>query len=207
MNTIRNLLQDADPLRHQQERPADERDRLRQVVVAAASNVPAGPATYFPSRIAFLASLVLLIASASAILGWRIWPHGSATLQAAVRFEVRLAENSPGTGLQEAHVTGSGNVLYLHPEVIVSNSDILRSRVVAGSRPAQFSIAVVFTDLGSEKMRQASASHLGKPLAIIVDGEVVSAPTLRSPITDSALINGDYTQAEAERIASGMAIQ
>ena len=53
-------------------------------------------------------------------------------------------------------------------------------------------------------MRRATANHLGKPLAVLIDGEVVMAPTLRSPVSDSALISGDFSQAEAERIVNGI---
>jgi preprotein translocase subunit SecD len=205
MNTIRNLLQNADPVRYEPERPAAERDRLRQTVIRATSPDSAGSARPARSRITLLATLALIVAGAS--MGWRIWPHGGATLQAAVRLEVRLAENSPAAGLQETRVSGSGNVVYLHPEVIVSNGDIARTRVVPGNGPARFGVAVVFTEAGSERMRQATASHIGKPLAIIIDGEIAAIPILRSPISDSALISGDFTKTEAERIANGMTIR
>ena len=57
---------------------------------------------------------------------------------------------------------------------------------------------------GAEKMRQAAMNHLGRPLAILLDGDVVSAPTVKSPIGAAAVISGDYTRADAERIAQGM---
>ena len=53
-------------------------------------------------------------------------------------------------------------------------------------------------------MRQSTANHLGKPVAILINGDVVSAPTLKSPIGAAAVISGDYTQADAQRIAAGM---
>jgi preprotein translocase subunit SecD len=42
-------------------------------------------------------------------------------------------------------------------------------------------------------------------MAVLIDGAVVMAPVVRSPITDSAVITGNFTQAEAERIADGIA--
>jgi preprotein translocase subunit SecD len=41
---------------------------------------------------------------------------------------------------------------------------------------------------------------------MLIDGEVVAAPTLKSPIGDAAVISGDFTQSEAQRIADGMRI-
>jgi len=36
---------------------------------------------------------------------------------------------------------------------------------------------------------------------------VISAPTLRSAISDSAVITGTFTREEAERIANGLTIR
>jgi preprotein translocase subunit SecD len=41
-------------------------------------------------------------------------------------------------------------------------------------------------------------------MAILLDGKVVMTPVVRSPITDSAMITGNFTRAEAERIADGI---
>jgi preprotein translocase subunit SecD len=43
-------------------------------------------------------------------------------------------------------------------------------------------------------------------VAILIDGEVVLAPIVRSAIGDEAMITGDSTQAEAERIAAGIGV-
>ena len=56
---------------------------------------------------------------------------GTVDLRAAVRFEVRLAEDNPAGGLQAARV-GTDRTIYLHPEAIVTNSDIATARVVPG---------------------------------------------------------------------------
>jgi preprotein translocase subunit SecD len=76
--------------------------------------------------------------------------------------------------------------------------------VAPGGTPSTFNIGIRFNEAGAEKMRRATANHLGKPLAVLIDGEVVMAPTLRSPVSDSALISGDFSQAEAERIVNGI---
>ena len=57
----------------------------------------------------------------------------------------------------------SNRTVYLHPEIVVTNSDIARSRVIPGESPSQFGIDVQLTSAGAEKMRQATMSHLGKP--------------------------------------------
>ena len=77
-------------------------------------------------------------------------------------------------------------------------------RRVGGAAASTFSVTVTFNADGAAKMFRATQSHIGRPLAMLVDGEVVIAPVVRSPITTSAIISGNYTRAEAERIVAGI---
>ena len=139
------------------------------------------------------------------VVGSEVWSRGDTTLQAAaVRFEVRLAEPQQAAGLREARIAGSNQVVYLHHEIIVSNGDISQSRVVQGDSPSRFGVVVEFKAEGAEKMRLATGNHVGRPLAILIDGDVVTAPVLRSSISRLAVISGDYTKAEADKIVSGI---
>jgi hypothetical protein len=44
-----------------------------------------------------------------------------------------LVEDKPAPGLQQAKVSGSDRLVYLHDEVIVTNADIADARIVQGS--------------------------------------------------------------------------
>ena len=206
MKTVRDLLRNTDPLRHEPDRLAEERDRLRQAIVVAASDATAPLSNWFRARIALFAAVALAVIAIVAV-GSQLWSPGGATLQAAVRFEVRLAEDHPAAGLREARVPGSNRAIYLHQEVIVSNSDIAQSRVVPGDSATRFGVAVEFNASGAQRMRQATANHIGKPVAVLIDGEVVTGPVLRGPIGTLGLISGDYTRAEAERMVSGIGVR
>ena len=106
-------------------------------------------------------------------------------------------------GLIVAQIGDSGRLIYLHPEIVVSNDDISESSLVdeGGGR---VSIALRFEPAGAERLRQATQAHIGKPMAILIDGRVVMAPTLRGAISDSAMITGVYTKAEAQRVVEGI---
>ncbi len=54
-------------------------------------------------------------------------------------------------------------------------------------------------------MKEATARHIGRPMAILIDGAVVMAPVVRSAVTDSAVITGNFALSEPERIADGLA--
>ena len=105
-------------------------------------------------------------------------------------------------GLVRATVQNSGRQIFLHDERVVTNNDVVQARVVESN--GRFSIAITFTPNAAARMATATATHAGRPLAIIVDGEVIAAPTVRSPLTNEALITGDFTRAEAENISAGL---
>jgi preprotein translocase subunit SecD len=149
-------------------------------------------------------ALILVLISA---LGSHIWLPLVGDVQGAVRFEVRLAEDKPAPGLRESKVQDSGRTVYLHSEVIVDNGDIATARIIPDSNPSQYAIDLKFIESGADKMRKASGNHIGKPMAILLDGQVVMAPTLRSPIGDSAVVTGHFTRAEAERIVNGIGMR
>src|SRR4051794_38281619 len=100
MTTIRDILRDADPLRHEPLVLDTRRDRLRQSLIAAVLGSTSASASRRTSLL-LLATVVLTVVSVIAV-GSRMWSEGGATLQAAIRFEVRLAEDQPIAGLREA---------------------------------------------------------------------------------------------------------
>jgi hypothetical protein len=205
MTTVRDLLRDADPVRHEPHERERDRERLRHDVLAAAARVTVPSRAWFRTPGALLAAVALILVGIVAV-GSQSWSRGSATLQAAVRFEARLAETQPAAGLREARVPGSDRVIYLHPQVIVTNDDIAQSRVIQGDGPSHFGVGLEFNPAGAEKMRQATAGHIGGPVALRIDGEVAAAPIVRAVIGTSAVISGDYTRAEAERIVRGIGL-
>lgn len=204
MKSVRNLLQEADPLQHEPLTSA-ERDFRRQALLEAASGARAPAGVRSRSRIRFFVTVALAVIAIS-FLGSRMRSPFVSDLQAAVRFEVRLAEDKPAPGLRAAKISGSSRSVYLHDEVILNNGDIAAARAIPGGT-AQFSISVEFSASGAEKMRRATANHIGKPVAILLDGQVVMTPVVRVPIGGSAVITGNFTKAEAERIVNGVRLR
>ena len=90
------------------------------------------------------------------------------------------------------------------PEIIVTTSDIAASTVMPGDSPLHFWIDVRLNADAADAMRRVTAEHFGRPVAILIDGEVVSARTVKSVIGAAAMISGDYSRADAQRIADGM---
>lgn len=204
MKTVRELLQDADPLQSESMSPAQYNFR-RQAILEAASDVRV-PAEVKSRPLVLVLAMLALVVIAASFLGGHVWPIFVGDVQAAVRFEVRLAEDRPAPGLRGAKVSGSDRSVYLHKEVIVDNSDIAAAQIVPDDGTSRYGVGLEFNASGAEKMRQATMNHIGKPVAILIDGQVVVAPTLRSVIGASAVVNGTYTRTQAERIVNGIGI-
>jgi len=200
MKTVPDLLRHADPLREDSAHLDDARDRIRRTVIAAASVAPLRTTPRPPRRVVLSTVAAMAVV---AVLALFVASGGQQTLQAAVRFEARLAELRPVPGLVVAQVATSRDVIYLHPEAVVTNDDVARSSVLQDG-PDDFGVLVEFLPAGEQRLRQATTAHLGRLLAILIDGEVVIAPVIRSAIGDSAVISGAYTRAEAERIVAGI---
>lgn len=92
---------------------------------------------------------------------------------------------------------------YLYPikqEVILSG-DLL---VDAGTtyHEGQPAVSFRFNALGTRKFGQITKDNLGKVFAIVLDGEVVTAPRINTPINQgSGVISGSFTVAEANEVA------
>jgi preprotein translocase subunit SecD len=56
-------------------------------------------------------------------------------------------------------------------------------------------------------MRAATGGHIGKPVAILLDGQMVMAPVVKASLGASAEITGNFTKAQAERIVEGIGIR
>ncbi len=203
MKNLNTLLRDADPIRHEKSVSPDTLASRRQAILAETAAAGTVEKRGRRQGLFFLAMAALAVFTV-AFLGSNLRSLFIKEVHAAVNFEVRLAEDHPAPGLREAKVSGSDRSVYLYDDVVLSNGDISRAEVVQGSSPSQFDVSVEFTAAGAKKMRSATEKHIGKPLAILLDGQVVMAPTVRDPIGSSAVITGKFTKAEAERIANGL---
>lgn len=125
------------------------------------------------------------------------------SVQAAeTKFEIRRAETTKAEGLIEAKDPDSKEVLYLHKEAVVTSADVASAKVVKMGN--HFALALEFKEAGAKRLEKATEAHKEKPLAILIDGKVVSAPLVRSKVSTSAVITGNFTKEELDGIARGL---
>lgn len=59
-----------------------------------------------------------------------------------------------------------------------------------------------FNNVGGKKFAQITEENVGKPFAVVLDGKVITAPRINTPITGgSGIITGDFTVQEATELA------
>jgi len=123
---------------------------------------------------------------------------------AASRMEIRLAETAPGVGLQQARVSASDQPIYLHPTALATWADVTVARIIDTGN-GSFGVAVTLNSEAAARMASATTAHLNRPIAIILDGRVVSAPIIRAPVSDSGVITGITAAAAQELIEANLA--
>jgi preprotein translocase subunit SecD len=75
----------------------------------------------------------------------------------------------------------------------------------ANASTGQFNQPVVAFHLSADGARMfgdATGANVGRGLAIILDGKIVSAPVINSRITDSGIIEGNFTQQEVQDLVT-----
>jgi len=88
--------------------------------------------------------------------------------------------------------------IYLHSTPLATWEDVSVVKVINDGN-GQIGVAMTFEPAAASRMTNATAAHLGKPLAILIDGRVVSVSTVRTAIGDSATITG-ITAALAQQL-------
>ena len=89
----------------------------------------------------------------------------------------------------------------------VENRPVITGRDLKTARPGigEFNQPVVnfyLTHEGGQLFAEATGANVGKGLAIVLDGRVVSAPNIRSRIGDSGIIEGSFTRQEVEDLST-----
>jgi preprotein translocase subunit SecD len=142
----------------------------------------------------------LLIVAVAFLCGCTASPPGAAP----VSLEFRLAQSEPAEGLTEMTVRGSDRKVYVRNDVVLSNADVASASVSTNFQNL-VTVQIAFTKLGGKKLTHATEANINNHIAILVDGNVVSAPLVRAKIMGRrAEISGSFTAQEATRIAEGI---
>lgn len=105
----------------------------------------------------------------------------------------------PGAVLMES-ANGDGTYYVIEKRVLVSGEtlDTATAGFDQNNRPAvNFSLNAE----GARKFGKATGENIGRPFAIVLDGQVVSAPTIQSQIFGSGQITGNFSVQETNELS------
>jgi len=95
------------------------------------------------------------------------------------------------------------NQLYvIEKRVLVSGADLTDAQPGFDPRTSEPIVSFRFNTSGARKFAEATQANVGKPFAIVLDNEVISAPVIREPILGgSGQISGNFTVQSANDLA------
>jgi len=92
--------------------------------------------------------------------------------------------------------------LFVSKEALLNVSALYSAKVGTDQFTGRPVINLEFTAEGQARFAEVTRAHVGRQLAFVVDGQVLSAPHINEPITGGkAVISGSFTREEAERLA------
>ena len=108
-------------------------------------------------------------------------------------------------GRQLVPYTASEGVggLVLMEDPIITGDMVTEASAQLNPDGGGFQINFSFDGRGARRFGNYTREHIGELFAIVLDGEIISAPTIQSPITGgSGRITGNFSPQEATRIAT-----
>ncbi|HEY6549345.1 MAG TPA: protein translocase subunit SecD [Vicinamibacteria bacterium] len=124
-------------------------------------------------------------------------PSREALLQAAGGKEPEGTEIVSGQGNQP----GQPMFYLLQREAVITGRDMKSARTSVDPQTNAPSVSFGLNPQGAEKFKRETGKNIGRQLAIVLDGNVESAPTIQSQISDEGQITGRYTVQEADELA------
>ncbi len=122
------------------------------------------------------------------------------TANLTFRFVTQNTEESFGTE-RLLFEDGSEEVI-VSKRIVLSGENLVEAQPRMDNQTNQTVVSFSLDRVGAKKFAKATTSGVGKRLAIILDGKIISAPNIREPIIGgSGQISGDFTFQSATDLA------
>ncbi|PIS21512.1 protein translocase subunit SecD [candidate division WWE3 bacterium CG_4_10_14_0_2_um_filter_42_7] len=116
--------------------------------------------------------------------------------------EQKVLEEKPLDNLTPEEKEKQAAVPPVFAKTDLSGKDLSRAAVTFDSKTGAPQISIEFTDEGAKKFAEITKRNVQKPLAIFLDGVVLTAPIVQEEITGGqAVITGQFTLDEAKLLS------
>lgn len=117
--------------------------------------------------------------------------------------DARNGRLPPGTELVDSEpdsITGAVQQYVLHTRIMVAGEHLVDAQPTYSE--GQPVVSFRFDTVGGQRFAQATSANVGRPMAVVLDGKVISAPRINSPIVGgSGIITGGFSVKEANELA------
>jgi len=118
------------------------------------------------------------------------------------KLEFRMIAQPGATDVDMLPSAESGGTVPVERQVIVGGEDLIDAQPAFDSQTNQPIVNFRFNIRGAQRFGEATTRNLGRPLAIVLDNRVISAPVIQSPITQGAgQISGSFTVEAVNNLA------
>ena len=114
----------------------------------------------------------------------------------------RLVSDSINEFGSEVLISETGENLSVSKRIIMSGENLIDAQPRVDSQTNQPMVSFTLDRLGAKKFAKVTTTSVGKRIAIVLDNKVISAPSIREPITGgSGTISGDFNFQETTDLA------
>ena len=120
-----------------------------------------------------------------------------ALLGKTAQLNFRLVSDNNEFGSDEL-ISENGEKLNISKRIIMSGENLIDAQPSIQNQKNEPTVSFTLDRLGAQKFGRATTDNVGKRLAIVLDGEIISAPNINEPITSGkGMISGNFTFQEA----------
>ena len=113
----------------------------------------------------------------------------------------RLVSESSDFGTDEL-VSEDGELIKISKRIIMSGENLIDAQPNIQNQNNEPTVSFKLDRLGAQKFGRTTTDNVGKRLAIVLDGKIISAPSINEPITSgNGIISGNFTFQEATDLA------
>ena len=124
-----------------------------------------------------------------------------ALLGKTAQLNFRLVSDNNEFGTDEL-ISENGEKLNISKRIIMSGENLIDAQPSIQNQNNEPTVSFTLDRLGAQKFGRATTDNVGKRLAIVLDGDIVSAPNINEPITSgNGMISGNFTFQEATDLA------
>ena len=99
-------------------------------------------------------------------------------------------------------ISERGEKLIVNKRIIFSGENLVDAQPRMDNQTNQPIVSFTLDRLGSQRFGKSTLNNVGKRIAIVLDNQIISAPSIREPITGgSGIISGDFSFQEATDLA------